>query len=53
MVTEPASWPVIALVAMPATAVSVPVPVTLPAPEAWSKSTTVLLSEVTVLPAAS
>ena len=53
IVTEPASWPVIVLVATPATAVSLPVPVTVPAPEALAKATTVLLSEVTVLPAAS
>ena len=53
MVTEPTSWPVIVLVATPATAVSLPVPVTVPAPEALAKATTVVLSEVTVLPAAS
>ena len=41
------------LVATPATAVSVPVPVTVPAPLALAKVTTVVLSEVTVLPAAS
>ena len=41
------------LVATPAVAVLVPVPVTVPRPLAWSKSTTVVLSEVTVLPAAS
>ena len=39
--------------ATPATAVSLPVPVTVPAPEALAKATTVVLSEVTVLPAAS
>ena len=43
----------IVLVATPATAVSLPVPVTVPAPEALLKATTVVLSEVTVLPAAS
>ena len=43
----------IVLVATPAVAVSVPVPVMVPRPLAWSKSTTVVLSEVTVLPAAS
>ena len=43
----------IVLVATPATAVSLPVPVTVPAPEALAKATTVVLSEVTVLPAAS
>ena len=53
IVTEPASWPVIVLVATPATAVSLPVPVTVPAPEALAKATTVVLSVVTVLPAAS
>ncbi len=53
IVTEPASWPVTAFDATPAEAVAVPVPVTVPAPEAWAKVTTVLLSEVTVLPAAS
>ena len=53
IVTEPASWPVTVLVATPATAVSLPVPLTVPAPEALPKATTVVLSEVTVLPAAS
>ena len=53
IVTEPASAPVIVLVATPATAVSLPVPVTVPAPEALANATTVVLSEVTVLPAAS
>ena len=53
IVTEPTSSPVIVLVATPATAVSLPVPVTVPAPEALAKATTVVLSEVTVLPAAS
>ena len=53
IVTEPTSWPVTALVATPATAVSLPVPLTVPAPEALAKATTVVLSEVTVLPAAS
>ena len=53
IVTEPTSWPVTAFVATPATAVSLPVPVTVPAPEALPKATTVVLSEVTVLPAAS
>ena len=41
------------LVATPATAVSLPVPLTVPAPEALAKATTVVLSVVTVLPAAS
>ena len=41
------------LVATPATAVSVPSPVTVPAPESLAKVTTLVLSEVTVLPAAS
>ena len=53
IVTEPTRLPVIVLVATPATAVSLPVPVTVPAPEALVKATTVELSEVTVLPAAS
>ena len=43
----------IVLVATPAAAVAVPVPVTVPAPEALAKVTTVVLSPVTVLPAAS
>ena len=43
----------IVLVATPLEAVALPVPVTVPAPEALAKATTVLLSEVTVLPAAS
>ncbi len=41
------------LVATPLAAVAVPVPLTVPAPEALAKATTVELSEVTVLPAAS
>ena len=41
------------LVATPLAAVALPVPVTVPAPEAFAKATTVVLSEVTVLPAAS
>ena len=53
IVTEPTSAPVIVLVATPATAVSFPVPVTVPVPEALAKATTVVLSLVTVLPAAS
>ena len=53
IVTEPTSWPVTVLVATPAAAVAFPVPVTVPAPEALAKATTVVLSEVTVLPAAS
>ncbi len=53
IVTEPTSAPVTVFVATPAAAVSVPVPLTVPAPEALAKSTTVVLSEVTVLPAAS
>ena len=43
----------IVFVATPLAAVAVPVPVTVPAPEALAKVTTVVLSEVTVLPAAS
>ena len=53
IVTEPASWPVIVFAATPAEAVSLPAPVTVPAPEALANATTVELSEVTVLPAAS
>ena len=51
--TEPARTPVIVLVATPAAAVAVPVPDTVPAPDAFAKEMTVVLSEVTVLPAAS
>ena len=43
----------IVFVATPLDAVSLPVPVTVPAPEAFAKATTVELSDVTVLPAAS
>ena len=53
IVTEPTSAPVIVLVATPLAAVAVPVPVTVPAPDCLAKLTTVVLSEVTVLPAAS
>ena len=53
IVTEPAGAPVIVLVATPAAAVALPVPVTVPAPDCLAKATTVVLSEVTVLPAAS
>ena len=53
IVTEPTSAPVIVLVATPPAAVALPVPVTVPAPEALAKATTVVLSEVTVFPAAS
>ena len=53
IVTEPASAPVIVFVATPLAAVALPVPVTVPAPRACAKATTVVLSEVTVLPAAS
>ncbi len=53
IVTEPASTPVIVLVATPLEAVALPVPLTVPAPEALAKATTVELSAVTVLPAAS
>ena len=51
--TEPAKAPVIVLVATPLAAVAVPVPLTVPVPEACAKAITVVLSEVTVLPAAS
>ena len=53
IVTGPARTPVIVLVATPLAAVALPVPVTVPAPEALAKATTVELSAVTVLPAAS
>ena len=43
----------IVLVATPEAAVALPVPVTVPAPDCLAKATTVVLSEVTVLPAAS
>ena len=50
---ESSDWPVIVLVATPVAAVSLPVPLMVPGPEALAKLTTVELSEVTVLPAAS
>ena len=53
IVTEPTSAPVIVLVATPPVAVAVPVPVTVPAPDCLAKVITVVLSAVTVLPAAS
>ena len=53
IVTEPTSAPVIVFVATPLEAVAVPVPLTVPEPEALAKVTTVELSDVTVLPAAS
>ncbi len=53
IVTEPTRAPVIVLVATPPAAVAFPVPVTVPVPEALVKATTVELSAVTVLPAAS
>ena len=53
IVTEPTSTPVTVFVATPLEAVALPVPLTVPAPEAFPKATTVELSEVTVLPAAS
>ena len=53
IVTEPTRTPVIVLVATPEAAVAVPVPLTVPAPDCLAKLTTVVLSEVTVLPAAS
>ena len=40
-------------VATPLETVALPVPLTLPVPEAWANATTVELSEVTVFPAAS
>ena len=53
MTTGPTSAPVTVFVATPLVAVAVPVPVTVPTPDALAKVTTVELSEVTVLPAAS
>ena len=53
IVTVPARTPVIVLVATPAEAVALPVPDTVPAPDAFAKEMTVVLSAVTVLPAAS
>ena len=53
IVTEPTSAPVMVFVATPLAAVAVPVPVTVPAPDCLPKVTTVVLSAVTVLPAAS
>ena len=53
MVTEPTSAPVIVFVATPLAAVAVPVPVTVPAPDCFPNVTTVVLSPVTVFPAAS
>ena len=53
IVTEPARTPVIVLVATPPVAVALPAPLTVPAPDAVAKATTVELSEVTVFPAAS
>ena len=51
--TEPARTPVTVLVATPLVTVSVPRPLTLPAPVVWANVMTVELSVVTVLPAAS
>ena len=53
IVTEPMRTPVIVFVATPAAAVAVPVPLSVPAPDALAKETTVELSDVTVFPAAS
>ena len=53
IVTEPTTWPVIVFVATPFDAVAVPVPATVPAPDCFENETTVVLSPVTVLPAAS
>ena len=53
IVTEPTSAPVMVFVATPAVAMAVPVPVTVPAPDCLAKVITVVLSAVTVLPAAS
>jgi hypothetical protein len=51
--TAPTSPPVTVFVATPEAAVAVPVPVRVPAPLCLAKVTTVELSAVTVLPAAS
>ena len=53
IVTDPTSCPVIVFVATPLAAVAVPVPVTVPGPDCLPNVTTVELSDVTVLPAAS
>ena len=53
MVTEPASAPVTSSWRRRRRRSPLPVPVTVPAPDALAKATTVVLSEVTVLPAAS
>ncbi len=53
IVTEPTSTPVTVFVATPLAAVALPVPLTVPAPDCFAKATTVVLSAVTVLPAAS
>ena len=53
IVTDPIRTPVIVFVANPPAAVAVPVPVTVPAPDCLAKLTTLVLSEVTVFPAAS
>ena len=47
------SWPATVFVATPFEAVALPVPVTVPAPDALANATTVELSAVTVFPAAS
>ena len=53
IVTEPTRAPVIVLVATPLATVALPVPVTVPAPDCFANAITVVLSEVTVFPAAS
>ena len=53
IVTEPTRAPVTVFVATPAAAVALPVPLTVPVPDALPKATTVELSEVATLPAAS
>ena len=53
IVIEPARAPVTVFVATPVAAVAAPGPVTVPAPDCLAKVTTVELSPVTVLPAAS
>ena len=53
MVSAPAVWPVASSEAMPPEAVAVPRPLTVPAPAVLAKLTTVVLSPVSRLPAAS
>ena len=52
-VSEPTVWPVTEREATPPVAVAVPRPLTVPAPAVLAKATTVVLSAVSRLPAAS